>query len=241
MRLALLRRFGVIAALLIAAPLRAAPGGIAVSPLRLDMAAARPTAALTAANSDAAAHRFQIELLRWTQPGGRDHYEATDALIANPPLFELAPGAQQVVRVGLLDVPAGSDEQAFRLYLTEIPRASEPPASQLNFMLRLGVPLFVAPQGAVRRSWRWSARLDGQTYVLRADNDGNVHQRRAGLRLFDADRQIEIGHDAGFRDVLPGAYSEWRFAAAPPLARRLRISATTDAGADDSTIPLATP
>ncbi|NKF21764.1 fimbrial biogenesis chaperone [Solimonas marina] len=237
----LLRRFGGAWLLLACVSAAAAPGGVAVSPLRLDLNATQTSAALTVANRDTRPRRFQIVLLGWTQDDRGDQFGDAEALLANPPLFELAPDAQQIVRVGNIKLPPAAVEQAFRIYVAEIPEQGALKDGQLNFLLRLSVPLYVAPSATAHRAWRWSAYRDGNAYVLRADNDGNVHQRRAQLHVVDADRGTALGDDAGFRDVLPGAHALWRFPAQPPYAQRLRLTATTDIGTDESTVPLGTP
>lgn len=235
MRLA--RRF-IAALLLTAGTAHAAPAGIAVSPIRLDLQAPKPSAALTVSNGDSTPRRFQIEVLRWTQVAGRDQFAPADELLANPPLFELAPGAQQILRVGLLATPPADVEAAYRVYVSEVPRSELPAAGQLRLLLRIGVPVYVKPTAGARPAWRWSARIEQDHYVVRADNPGNVHQRRAQLQLSDADSGATLGSDDGFRDVLAGAYHEWRFPARAPHARRLRLKSLTESGVDDATLPL---
>lgn len=217
----------------------AAPVGIAVSPIRLDLQAPKPSASLTVSNGDSSPRRFQIEVLRWTQQDGRDVFVPADELLANPPLFELAPGARQVLRVGLLGATPRDTEAAYRVYISEVPRAEQPAAGQLRLLLRMGVPVYAVPQTGARPAWRWSARRDAGHYVIRADNSGNVHQRRQKLRVFDADSGALLGQSDNFRDVLAGAHHEWRFVARPPYASRIRLSSASDSGVDAATIPLA--
>ena len=217
----------------------AAPAGIAVSPIRLDLAAPKPSAALTGTNGDRAPRRFQIEVQRWTQADGRDVFAPADELLANPPLFELAPGAQQILRVGLLTPVPQDREAAYRVYITEVPRAETPASGQLRLLLRLGVPVYALPQRGAKPDWRWSARREGSDYVIRADNPGNVHQRRSRLHLADADSGATLGDSEPFHDVLAGSAYEWRFAARPPYAQRLRLTSQTESGVDATTLPLA--
>lgn len=221
---------------------RASSGGVAVSPVRIDLDAHQRSAALTLTNTDTRRYRFQIEAMRWTQDAdGEDVYAPAPELLANPPLLELAPGASRVVRVGLLDVWPQTVESAYRLYITEIPSAEPVHTTGLRILLRLGVPLYVAPTQPLRRDLRWSARLDGRSLHLVAENQGNVHVRRAQLRVFDAQRASLLHTDNGFRDILAGSRWRWDIPLQGPVPTRLKIEANTDEGAERVVVAVSGP
>lgn len=218
----------LLLALFTTPPALAEPGGVSVSPIRVDLDAGRRSGALTLQNFTERRYRFQVEVMRWTQtPQGEDIYAPASGVLANPPLFELQPQAQQIVRVGLLgEIPAGT-EASYRIYFTEIEQPQPAAVSGLNVLLRLGVPMFVAPVAAARHRLEWSARLQDGTLQLQADNRGNVHERRAQLRIADAERGTALHAETGFRDILPGSRWQWTFPAGTTAPAQLKIEANT--------------
>ncbi len=224
-----------------AAAQAAAPGGIAVIPVRVDLAPARTTSSLQVSNGTDAERRFQIEALRWTRVDGEDRFEPAEELVVNPPLFRLKAGAAQVVRVGMLDAVPAAVEGAYRIYISEVPDGTAPPDNQLRVLMRFGVPVFVAPQAAVQPALQWSARHGADGYALTARNAGNAHERRASLVVRDADSGRVLWQQDGFRDLLAGGDTyTWRFRASGAAARTLRIEALTDTGAADAEVDVQT-
>ncbi|MFA5941922.1 MAG: fimbria/pilus periplasmic chaperone [Sinimarinibacterium sp.] len=241
-----MRPSGYLVALLIALfttpPALAEPGGVSVSPVRVDLDAGQRTGALTLHNSTERRYRFQVEVMRWTQtPQGDDVYAPATGVLANPPLFELVPQAQQIVRVGLLGEVPASIEASYRIYFNEIELPRPTAGSGLNVLLRLGVPMFVAPVGAAQHRLEWSARLQDGALRLQADNRGNVHERRAQLRVLDAERGTALHADTGFRDILPGSRWQWTFPAGTTAPAQLKIEANTHENHEDVVVRVDRP
>ena len=69
--------------------------------MRVDLGAAGKTAVLTLKNTGDTPSLVQADPTQWAQEAGQDRYAPSDALIVSPPIFELSPGQEQVVRVGL--------------------------------------------------------------------------------------------------------------------------------------------
>ncbi len=213
---------------LLAPAAAAQAAGVSVSPIRVDLDAGSRSQALTLRNSGASAYRFQVEILRWTQtPSGDDVYLPASDVIANPPLFELAPNASQIVRVGLVGTPPQATEASYRIYFTESPRPNDGAGTGLTLLLRLGVPLFVAPQQPARHALQWSARMAEGQIIVRAENRGSVHARRAQIAITDAGRGQSLFRADGFRDILPGSAWQWSFPHAGAAPERLTIDSNT--------------
>lgn len=220
-----------------------AAGGISVSPVRVDLGAAQRSAALTIINGDV--ERFvQVEALRWRRSENEDHYTPADELIVNPPLFKLAPGAKQVVRLGLTE-PAGAraDERAYRVYFQDVPQetAAAGSGTHLQMVLRLGVPVFVAPD-VVRPQLHWSAgrTVDGFRLVLQ--NRGNVHARLTDLAVRVPAESAPIASAPALRYIFPGESSAWTFQLNGPLAAQvLEASVQGEGGVIHAEVPLAAP
>lgn len=209
-------------------------GGFTVSPVRLEMAAGARAISLTLASGVTQTRSFQVEAMRWTQVEGQDVYEPAPELIVNPPVFRIAPGGKQVVRAGFrVGAPSASVESAYRLYLQEVPDGDEPPPNQLRMVLRIGVPLFVAPVGTAREAPQWSVQRDPDgSSSLQLSNTGNRRLRLDTISVSDGQ-----GHGLDLRHmtyVLPGQTRRWNLP--PGLHAPLRVAASSDVGPFDVTL-----
>lgn len=211
-------------------------GGLQLEPVRVTLTPAHPTAALTVRNAGDAPMVVQLRPTAWAQRNGQDAYAPTRELLATPPIFTLAPGATQVVRVGLRRAPDPRRELTYRLYLQEVPGPVSGTARGhgLRVLLRLGVPVFVAPPGAAPQlEWRAERRADGVRLTFA--NAGNAHVQIADLAVATAKDDKPLFARPLGAYVLAGESRYWDFAMAdPPSAGTpLRLKARTDAGESD--------
>ena len=214
-------------------------GTFQISPLRIALSASAPTAVLKVHNPGAAAGVMQLSLMAWSQAGGEDHYLPTQEVLVTPPIFTLAPGASQIVRLALRRRPDARREIAYRLFLQEVPSTVAPaeapgaPAQAIAVALRFAVPVFVAAAAAPPAhalDWRVVAEAQGG-WRIEARNRGGVHVQVAGFALTGADGTLLARHQ-GMAYLLPDQAHEWRVTAqagAPP-GTRCTIVAQTDAG-----------
>src|SRR6202023_844337 len=114
-------------------------GSLWVGPTRIELTREHPVAVLEVRNDNPAPTIVQVERMSWAQDGGTERYAPTSLLIATPPVFELAAGITQTVRVALRDSQQLPAEEAFRIYVREVPRVPAEPSSGLQFALRVGV------------------------------------------------------------------------------------------------------
>lgn len=154
-------------------------GPVSVSPLRLTLNPAAGIATLTVENTGITEALVQTEVLAWHQAAGVAELAPTDDVIAMPPVFKLAPGAKQRLRVGMTKPFDTAREQTFRLLITEVPTTVAAPGS-VAVAVRHSVPVFVLPAVAV------SANLvvrRATTGGLELANTGNRHLRVLRWRL----------------------------------------------------------
>jgi len=222
------------AALMAFAPAQAAQ--LKVYPVRIELTAKAPVAAMTVINSGQEATLLQMTVSGWRQENGEDIFEPTRDVLANPAIFELQPGAQQIVRFGL-QVGSAATEQSYRVFLQEVPRRRPDKAGEVITLLRISVPIFVpADSSATQIAWRAWPRGDGQLGV-EIRNRGNTHVQVTSLRLVGADHREQVGLNMSAY-VLPGA---WRRIAIPSTLQSrvgspLFIRATTDQGDASSVV-----
>lgn len=200
-------------------------GSFKVDPVRINLPADRQTASLTIANSDAVPVAVRVVALEWTQVDGTDVHKPTGNVIASPPIFTIAPGKTQLVRIGLKNRDAA---RAYRVVLEEIPR-QVPIDGQIQVTLRLDLPLYVLPKGGGKSDLRWRAWRDatGDLFV-EGSNAGSLYGQVVELAAQQGAQQLrstEIGV------VLPGSARRWKigkgsnFKVGLPLALKVRSAA----------------
>jgi fimbrial chaperone protein len=150
---------------------------------------------------------LQADAIGWEREAGVDRDTATSDLIVNPPVFTVAPGQTQIVRVGLRRNSASDRESTYRMVLREVPSAqagSETLQGQVRVLVAVRVPVYVAPS-VVRRQEHWAARYDASGQLVAAvTNSGNVHYKVGSLRLASEDASATV-HAAGPQSVvMPG-------------------------------------
>lgn len=187
---------------------QALSAGFQVSPTRIQLDAEQRVFALTLSNSSDRDASIQLEWMAWSQPDGTDHYEATSELLATPPIFTVKAGEQQIIRVGLRRPPERSEELSYRLFLQELPPPTPEGFHGLQMVLRMGIPIFVAPAaGTASHDLDWQIRITDEGLLhLSVVNNGNGHAQVTHLEIISGQRQIK---PAGMFYVLPGARHEW--------------------------------
>jgi fimbrial chaperone protein len=155
-----------------------AAGEFAIVPLRVGLDRTSRSAEVTIRNDDTLPLRMQVEVMSWRQDAqGNDRYEPADGLIYFPRALEIPPGEARIVRVGIRAAPV-TREETYRLFIEQLPPASpEPPptGATLRVLLRVGVPVFVAPAEAERKAEIAQLVMKGGQAQWTVTNRGNVH------------------------------------------------------------------
>jgi fimbrial chaperone protein len=222
-------------AALVAAASPVLAGSIAVSPVRLDLSARQPVTVVKVRNDGTEPSVVQLDIVSWAQDATEDVYGATSELLATPPIFTVPAGGSQVVRVGLRRGPDAERELTYRLFLQEIPPAAEPGFQGMRMALRIGVPVFVAPNAKAKQELRWRAVMAaGGGIKVSLANSGTEHVKIADLQL----AMVDGGHASQVQRVstyvLPGQSREWLVKMDGPLAAgsMIRLKAHTDPHAE---------
>ena len=205
-------------------------GSFGVSPVRVALSAGQTTQMLTVRNTGDADTVVQVQPRAWLFQEGVDTLEASTDLIAVPPLFTLAPGGSQVVRVGLRQSPKPGSELTYRLLLREVPPPRRGDITGLQVALELSVPVFVLPPGgaAPQLNWHILRNPDGNL-ELQGHNEGTSHVQVRNVRLQGAGgRVIETPALATY--LLPDERHTWALAGEAATGSRWRLTARTDAG-----------
>ena len=174
------KRFAAaLAALLVAST--ASAGSFSVAPVRLDVKMPRRAVSLEVQNTGELPAQLQVERYRWVaDKGGDDQLEATDDIVATPPILTLAPGQKQIIRVLVSGNQDPTREATYRVILQET-ALNDPPANAVRTLLRISMPLFITPNGA-KPNVVWSAeRVDSQWWLV-MENTGNAHAQILAAR-----------------------------------------------------------
>lgn len=171
-------------------------------PVRIELSSDQPVQTMTIENDSDEATRVQLRLVAWRQVDGKDVYEETRDVLANPGLFEVPSRGVQIARFGLRTSP-GATEKAYRVFLEEVPTDRPSLPGEVRTLLRISVPVFVPPaKPAMRLDWRAVPGGAGKVAFL-IRNDGNVHVQINRLTLKAGRRAAPVSEDMSVY-LLPG-------------------------------------
>lgn len=174
-----LRLAAVLAALFLVSDVFA--GSFSVAPVRLEVKMPRRAVSLEVQNTGELPAQIQVERYHWVaDKGGDDQLEATDDVVATPPIFTLSPGQKQIVRVLVMGNMDPTREGTYRVILQET-ALNDPPPNAVRALLRISMPLFITPPGA-KANVAWSAEREGDRWWLVMENSGNAHAQITAAR-----------------------------------------------------------
>ncbi len=227
--------------LLLAAANVAVAASFSIAPLGLSIPSRDSSASVVAENTGGAPLVIQVKAQAWRQDAGNDVRDDTRELIVNPPIFKLAPGEQQLVRVASRGGPPTEVERAYRVTFTEV-APDEPARTQPGFRFRLAmdIPVYVEPAApAVAAPIRWEAQRTVAGVRVTAENPGNVHYRIVQAEFGVAGRILQ---KPGLVVVLPKSSRVYDLPAVPAGATAIHLSAEDGAShAVSVEIPLSPP
>jgi fimbrial chaperone protein len=223
----------------------AAPASaLKVSPVRVVLGKGQATTTVELRNDGDAAVLVQTRLVSWSQDQGQDVYAPTQDVLASPPIFTVAPGTTQIIRLGLRREPEASRELAYRIFLEEVPAPERPGSTGVRMLLRIGLPIFVVPRTPPPPpafTWRAESVAGGPVAVTLDNTGGRSHVQVIDLKLGPPGADTVWAEENHHAYVLPGQTRTWTLEARLPEAAhdgRVRLRATTDVGNVDLELPL---
>lgn len=204
-----LRNLLLVSLITAAAPAAAASFGL--SPLGLSISGKELSGSVIVTNTGTDEVAIQARPFAWSQSGEESRTE-TRELLLNPPIFRLAPGEQQLVRIASRSAPLADTERAYRVVFSEIPPATNRAEGGFRITLAMDIPVYIEPVQRAHPSiaWRW----EGGNLV--ADNAGGKH-----FRL----REVELVHGAQTVHTIPRIVvlaRSWLQIEVPDTARKAR-------------------
>ncbi|WP_414164089.1 molecular chaperone [Superficieibacter sp. BNK-5] len=188
-------------------------------------------------NQGNSATTMQVRIVRWTQEGGYERYQAQQDVVASPPILRIDRGSKQLIRlIKQTGAPSGT-EKAYRIIIDEIPQPNEPATPQMGIKLqmRYSLPLFVYGNGirtqvnaaehadVDKSRLRWRTVQQQGKPALEITNSGNVHLRLSQVSIEQNGKKHKLGEGLlGY--VLPGQTRHWPLPAGVTRPDELRAT-----------------
>jgi fimbrial chaperone protein len=200
---------GLALACLLAAASNASASGLQIAPTSLEMASAGPAQALWLTNTGDHELRAQVRAYKWSQAGGKDQLDPTQALVASPPMLTVPAGGRQLVRVIRTGQDTAPGEQTYRLLVDELPLEAAK-GTGVTYVLRYSVPVFIGASGTP--SLTWSGTPGHDTLELTVSNSGTAHAQLREMSLVQPGGASVAIVPGLLGYVLPGATMHWTIA-----------------------------
>jgi fimbrial chaperone protein len=199
-------------------------GGLKISQIYLELSGSKMLDAITLENSGRNTIALHIQAKAWSHPDGVTQLDKTRDVLVNPAIFELGPGESQILRLGLQIKPT-DQELPFRLVIQEVPSTQSGFPRQIKTMLRVTLPLFVAPavEGKPELLWTLEKGEKGHLYA-RVTNLGNTHAEVSNINIAQQSG-ISIKKVGPNTYVLPGQYRQWELPDQLDITRPLVLEA----------------
>jgi fimbrial chaperone protein len=222
-----------VAALLVSFPSVAA-GQLQAGPTLLEIAPGASATRLVLRNTSAEKVAAQVRVYAWTQSGGEDQLVPSEELVVSPPITELEPGGEQVVRLVRLGPPATGADRAYRVIVDELPRPGGGGESTVALRLRYVLPVFVRAAEAAPPSL--SCRLEQDGGQLTCENAGGRAAQFGATRLVDESGQAQNLSEGLFGYVLPTSRRAWALSGSVPASAGTALRLETRVNGQPTTL-----
>ncbi|MFP7723249.1 fimbrial biogenesis chaperone [Lysobacter sp. A3-1-A15] len=177
-------------ALALVAGVASARGQLQTRQTGVDLDAGDRAGRLVLANTGDAPVAAQVRVYAWSQVDGQDVLEPTDAMVASPPIMEIAAGGEQLVRLVRPTAAPVEREQSYRIVVDELPGQGESEAgSAIKVRMRYVLPAFVrAPDPAPAAL---ECRIEPRAMVCR-NTGGRAAQLGRSHLLAAGGRRVEL-------------------------------------------------
>jgi fimbrial chaperone protein len=220
---------GAAVILLLAVPAASAQA-LAVLPVNVFFSPGQKASSLTVTNVGSSETAIQIRAYAWSQKDGDDQLTDSDAVVLSPPLATIAPGASQVIRLILRQLPQGR-EATYRILIDQIPPPAEP--GIVHMVLRMSIPIFAQPPTRAVPHVPFHLEIDAGKLVLVGINDGLSHGVIHDIVLSTNDGRKLKEESSASPYILAGATRRWPIAAQgslPQPSETLQLIAHSDTG-----------
>lgn len=193
--------------------------GLQIAPVSLTIAADKKADEVWLRNAGTETVHAQVRVYRWSQDQGEDVLTPDNNVVASPPMVQVAPGQEQLVRlvrIGPMAAPAAI-ERTYRLLIDELPIKKAKSKVGLDFVFRYSVPVFITGTAPAKPQLEWSVQnTSGRAWLL-VKNSGTSHSQLASLEFTPPGGKTVMVASGLAGYVLPGQYRRLQLSAAPSL------------------------
>lgn len=203
-----------------------------VAPVALDLRAPTAASTIRVRNDENRPLHVQVRVFRWSQRGGEDVYEATNDVVASPPITTLQPGGENLVRIVRTTQRPVQGEESYRIVVDELPDPARRQAGTVVLVVRHSIPVFFGPPDAAGAQPSWSVTPVRGGYRVTVSNAGGQRLKVSNLVLSENGRVL-ARQDGLVGYVLGNAAASWLVPAAgagSPSGGTLTVSADSEAG-----------
>jgi fimbrial chaperone protein len=191
-----------LALLVLLSPVNGFSANFSLNPIRVYFDDSSKTNILSITNNSDEKISVQLRAYTWSQnEKGENEYALTRDIVFFPKIANIIKGEKKIVRLGTR-VPQGKQEKTYRLYIEEIPNPDKTDNTAVNIVMKIGVPIFLAPVKAEPKGLVKEMSMDAGSFHAKLINDGNVHFI---LRAINVSGRNEVGEEI-FREVVGGRY-----------------------------------
>lgn len=184
--------------------------GLQISPVSLTLQDTQKADGIWLSNEGSTTLNAQVRVYRWTQSDNSDRLAFAQGIVISPPMLTLAPGERQLVRV-IRTTPTNSHtEDAWRLFIDELPPEKRD-KNQLQFVMHYSVPIFVQSEQFTneRPKLKWKLmQSDGKVFI-EVSNQGNSHAQLAQATFVNRYGVRKIISPGLLGYVLSGSTMRW--------------------------------
>jgi fimbrial chaperone protein len=150
-------------------------------------------------------------VFRWTQTEGEDVLTPTQDIVASPPLIEIPPHAEQLVRLVRPNAANPAGEQSYRLLIDELPEPDARNNDGVVIRLRYSVPVFVEPPNTQGMpALAWTLEHSPQGWQLNVVNDGVRRAQISAVQLVDREGKTYVLNKGLLGYALAGKTRRWQ-------------------------------
>ncbi len=216
--------------------------GIEITPIHVNLTEKAPIATVRLLNNSTKPMSFQVFQKHWSQQKSKSELTSSENLVITPPIFTLKPGAQQLLRVGMVDIKPSKTEQSYRMIIQQLPGdglQANDKRIQLQVLLAMSVPIFIKPITAANHQLDLTiVKRPDHTFMLSMKNTGNEHLQIYSLRLAQKNTP-EFKQTDRARYILPNATQQLTLKKIPQQlykAKQLNVIITSNWGTMKATI-----
>jgi len=167
-------------------------GSLQLAPVLVEVPPPAAAGKITLKNPQATVLAVQVRVYRWSQANGKEQLFPTHDVVASPPIAEIAPRSEQVVRLVRLSKDVRPQEDSYRLIIDELPGQAVETVNSVRFAVRYSVPVFFGSTMSSSDSVRWSVQRRGAHLFITMTNDGDKRIRLSELKLYSRDAEVTL-------------------------------------------------